>query len=115
MKMNTGLKAESGNEYNLISGFIPNRIFDAHIHIGLFNGKKYTAEDYVLSQMEYFPDADVLCGNLILFPDPVLKNRELRYKSVVFLKEQLELYPDFCGEAILISPGGPRDFPVGPT
>lgn len=94
---------------NLIKSFLPSKIFDAHTHIGLFSGKNYTAKDFILSQKEYFPSAEVLCGNLITFPDPSLVDKNKRYKSVLFLKEQLDLFPDCCGEIIVLPDDNDED------
>ncbi|MBO4897806.1 MAG: amidohydrolase family protein [Clostridia bacterium] len=96
------------NLYDKVDSFLPKNIFDAHVHIGQCGNEIYTADTFLESQKEFFPNAETISGNLIPYPDMSLRDKKKRYESAVFMKEQLDSYNDFFGE-VMVLPGDTKE------
>ena len=88
--------------YKRIEDLLPDRVFDAHVHVGRYGDRLYKADDFINSQKEYFRSLEVLKGNIIPYPDKSLKDKEKRRESVEFIKGQLDLHKSFCGEILVL-------------
>ena len=98
------------NQYDLeaakkLDAFLPDKLFDAHMHISEFPfyGKTY------FGFKEYYEDmAPLLSGrkvrcNALATPTDELKTKEGHKSTVDFFKKQLDEYPENVGE-ILVKP-----------
>ncbi len=93
------------NEYDfevakIISDFLPDKLFDAHMHIshnenlykGLANFESYYED------MRPFVKDRLLRANAILYPEISLKDAAQMHKSLEFTKKQLEAFPNNVAE-----------------
>lgn len=115
------------NEWDLdaakiLDGFLPDKIFDAHMHIfdssfapnisrggGFSVSKRADFDDYVKEMAPLFGSRREIRANMLTAPDVTMADAEgeNRRASVAFLAEQLERHPECVGEVIV----GPRDTP----
>ncbi len=93
--------------------FLPERIFDAHLHISPFqivipdshsywhlSEDAYGYDDYLTFFGQLFPFSALLGGNLIVAPHPLLKEDGGKYVSQILshLTRELDRHPDCVGE-----------------
>ena len=94
----------------LLEEFLPDKIFDAHIHTGkasfnpvlfaLGSCFEYATIDNFIEDTDKLFEKDIkFTGNAIICPDAVMcKDKALYEESVNFLVSDLEKHPEFVGE-----------------
>ncbi len=86
----------------IINDFLPEKLFDAHMHISHF--EKSSGEDTFDKYCEYmrlFCKGKTLRCNGIVFPEKELENPAQTDKSLEFIANQLDKYPDNRGEIMV--------------
>lgn len=89
----------------ILDGFLPDRIFDAHMHLSnyRFGADDYFGfEEYYRDVKDYFGNRQVRCMALAT-PTAEQKCKDKHISSIKFLGEQLDGYPE-CVGAILVKP-----------
>ncbi len=83
---------------------IPDRIFDAHLHVSFFEKSPYGIADFLQVQKALFPSVKTVRGNAIIMPLASLEDPTsgLRDQSMLRLKEELDAHLDFVGEALVL-------------
>ncbi len=97
------------NEHDLLAakvldGFLPDRIFDAHMHITpyTFGGEVFGFEEYYRDNTPFFGKRQVKCMALAT-PTNEQKSAEGHLRAIEYMGEQLDKYPE-CAGAILVKP-----------
>lgn len=101
------------NAAELLNDFLPQNIFDAHVHLhiaeaiptiydgkGVFYREKATLESYCSDMGLFLGNVKKLRVNMMPMPDKAMgANRELRLLANAHINQQLSLHSDCCGAA----------------
>lgn len=101
----------------LLRGFIPERVFDAHCHMyeasfipraanpdGVFCLERNTPDDYAAHMKPFLPGVETLRLNLIPMPDPALRNPSLRNQANGYVYHLCDHFPgNVCSPYLLMS------------
>lgn len=100
-----------------IKNVLPNKIFDAHIHLydasfmsnyyergGAFNRKRVTFDDYLIDNKMLLEDNFITRANILMLPDLYMdksSRKEFKEKSLKFLIQELDRNPLNVGEVAI--------------
>ncbi len=88
----------------IIDDFLPEKLFDAHMHVSHFGSKfadHSTFDEYYRDIKLFSKDRIVRC-NGIIFPNIELRNSDDMARSVKFLCEELDKHPQNVGEIMVL-------------
>ena len=90
--------------------FLPDKIFDAHMHLSLSSfaknlgdgrKKSSTYESYFKDMRPYFKKREEIKLNIIIEPDICYKNEKYRLESISFLNKTLNEHQNCVGEIVI--------------
>ena len=87
----------------ILDDFLPEKIFDAHIHISLYpfaGADKFGITNYKRDTAEIFKKRGLRC-TAFAAPTEELKNKDYTLKTVSFIENQLDAFPDCVGCAMV--------------
>ena len=102
-----------------LASFIPEKIFDMHMHIGTqescpafitpengswyAGGAELTFDQYLKDEGRFFPNVKKLRANMIATPDRAQRDPALRDKLTGFVARELESHPECVGEVVVLA------------
>lgn len=103
-----------------LHGFLPDKIFDMHMHIASREsaptvmrsgsvweqaGDPVDMDSYLRNQGRLFPEAKIIRANMIPMPDAAMKqtNAPCREAATQFMVEQLQKHPGCVGEVMVLA------------
>ena len=99
------LNAKDLEVAKILDGFIPDRVFDAHMHISdvPFGGdERFGFSEYYRDNAPYFGKREVRCMALTA-PTALQKSEDGYIKSVKYMSSELDAYPKNLG-SLLVKP-----------
>lgn len=113
------ISVEDKKTLELLKDFLPDKIFDAHVHVGSvsFNpnifapgscfrdvGECITIDKYIGNIKKLFPKDVKIGGNMLIIPDVAMcDNKTLREEAVKYLINELEKHPECIGEVPVLA------------